>query len=533
MPERERPLARRGSGFAYRLHDASVCYLVFCTLPPARGPLFEKGLTLFSKTPAFLFLLCGLVPGAIPAAADIVTTTSITTATAPSALKSSQPLSRGGGGRAAARGAPMTLVEALALAEKNNEIGGIAEARIAQGEALLREAYGSLLPRVGVSATYSRGTRGAQTVGDGTTVLQTQTRDGLIGTGSVDMILFNAPAIPLVRSARRSVDATRLNAEDLRRALAFNVATAYFAVLSAETFEQAAFQRLDFAHATVAETTRRFGAGLASRNDVTRSELELATARFVQKEAENAVVKTRLALGFLMATEADRPLAPSIIPALDDVSNGKLVSAAHELRPDLRAQEELVEAARLRKQAPWLSLLPSLSVGGVYRALPGSGGDFRQTDWTVATTLSWILYDGGIRYARAAAYEAQFREVSLQTNTLRRQVAYDVRAAMADLETAEAALFQSRERSRVAAQNAEEVKARFAAGLATALEQADANASQFEADAEIARQDFSLRSAQLDLLRALGRWPAVQADDAPQTERQPASSPQDAPEESR
>ncbi len=59
----------------------------------------------------------------------------------------------------------------------------------------------------------------------------------------------------------------------------------------------------------------------------------------------------------------------------------------------------------------------------------------------------------------------------------------------------------------VAAQNAEEVRERFGQGLATALEQADATVARFEADAQLARQGFAARTAQLALAQALGLWP--------------------------
>nr|MBP7589152.1 hypothetical protein [Thermoanaerobaculia bacterium] len=58
-----------------------------------------------------------------------------------------------------------------------------------------------------------------------------------------------------------------------------------------------------------------------------------------------------------------------------------------------------------------------------------------------------------------------------------------------------------------ASQNAEEVRERFQNGLATALEQTDAQVSAFEAEVEVARQGFARDVADLALQRALGGWP--------------------------
>ncbi|MEO8349352.1 MAG: hypothetical protein ABI610_10600, partial [Acidobacteriota bacterium] len=52
--------------------------------------------------------------------------------------------------------APLTLAEALALAARNNERSGIAQARIDRARAIRREAYATLLPDVNVTGTFTR-----------------------------------------------------------------------------------------------------------------------------------------------------------------------------------------------------------------------------------------------------------------------------------------------------------------------------------------------------------------------------------------
>ena len=73
----------------------------------------------------------------------------------------------------------------------------------------------------------------------------------------------------------------------------------------------------------------------------------------------------------------------------------------------------------------------------------------------------------------------------------------------------------------MAEQNAREVRVRYSEGLATALEQADATASAFEASAELARQRFALGVARLSLSQALGRWPAESASEPSTTATEP------------
>lgn len=402
----------------------------------------------------------------------------------------------------------LTLQEALDLAARNNETAGIAQARLDRAKALRREAYATLLPDVTVTGTYTRRSREVTRDIDGESVV-IQARDALAGNATVDVALFDARTFPVARAASRSLHAQEFESFDLRRALAFDVAESYFAVLSAERLRDAATRRIGVAEATVGDAQVKLEAGLASRNELTRVELELATAQLARTEAENSVRTNRLLLGFLIGAPADRPLVEGGPSLLDATTPEEIEREAERLRPDLQAAALRAEALRLLAQEPLLRILPTLDLQGIYRGTNEAGLSGNDTDWNVAATLTWEVFDGGVRYAQAAARRAEFREASLATDQLRRLIGLEIRTARADLDTARAALEQAQVRARVAEQNAEEVRVRFGEGLATGLEQADAVVSAFEAEAELARQRFALRLAELSLLQAVGRWPST------------------------
>jgi outer membrane protein TolC len=419
----------------------------------------------------------------------------------------------------------LTLAEALDLAARNNETAAIAQARLDRARALRREAYATLLPEVTVTGTYTRRAREVTREIDGESVV-IQARDALAGNATVDVALFDARTLPVARAATRSLHAQEFLSFDLRRALAFDVAESYFAVLSAERLRDAATRRIGVAEATVADAETKLEAGLASRNELTRVQLELATARLARTEAENSVRTNRLLLGFLIGAPAERPLAEPEPSLLAEATPEEMEREAERLRPDLQAAALRAEALRLLAQEPLLRMVPTLDLQGIYRGTNEAGLSGNDTDWNVAATLTWEVFDGGVRYAQAAARRAEFREASLATDQLRRLIGQEIRTARADLDTAHAALEQAQVRARVAEQNAEEVRVRFGEGLATGLEQADAVVSAFEAEAELARQRFALRLAELFLLRSAGRWPSATPPAGPVPT---ASEPADAP----
>lgn len=417
--------------------------------------------------------------------------------------------------------APLTLAEALALAARNNERSGIAAARLDRARALRRQAYATLLPDVNVSGTFTRRSEEVtRTIDDDEVVVQAL--NALSGVATVDATLLDVRAFPLARSASRNLEAQENASEEIRRALAYEVAETFFGVLSAERLRGAASRRIEVAQATVSDARIRLEAGLASSNDLTRSELELATARLSLTQAESLVRTTRLSLGFLIGAPAERPLAePGAEPTDGDAE--ALERMALESRADLRELTLRAEALRLLALEPKLRFVPTLTLRGTYRGTNEAGLSGRETDWNLAALFSWEVFDGGVRYAEAAAREAEHREALLAADALRRQIGLEVRTARTDLETARAALDQAEVRARVAEQNAREVRVRYSEGLATALEQADATASAFEASAELARQRFALGVARLSLSQALGRWPAGAAPtpESPPTPAEP------------
>lgn len=400
----------------------------------------------------------------------------------------------------------LTLREALDLAAHNNEDVAIAEARVARARAIRREAYSAFLPDLTLTSTYTRRSREVTREIDGDTVV-VQAENAVNSAATLDLSLFDARAFPVARSTTRNLEAQEQASAEIRRTLAFDVAESFFAVLSAERLRDAAQRRIQVAGATVSDARIRLDAGLASRNELTRSELELATAQLANTQAQNGVRTTRLALGFLIGADADRPLEEPPPRPAEPREPEELERLAEERRPDLRAALLRAEAARLLAQEPLLRLVPSIGLRGTYRGTNEAGLSGRETDWNVATTLNWSIFDGGAAFAQRAARRAEQREAELVADALRRRISVDIRDARADLDTAQAALEQAEVRARVADQNAEEVRVRFGEGLATALEQADAAVSAFEAAAELARQRFALAISQFALRRAVGSWP--------------------------
>jgi outer membrane protein TolC len=407
----------------------------------------------------------------------------------------------------AVQGQDLTLARALELADASYETPSIARAQVARARAARRRVYADLLPTLSLSGTYRRRAREVVREVSGASVV-VQRQDAFSGGASADLTILDPTVFPRIVAASHAVDAAEHDAEDVRRTLWLDVAEAFFTVIASAGVLDAARERVTVADIEARAAAARLQAGLVNRNEVTRADLELGTARLELLRAENALLRARLALGFLIGTRPSRTLVEPEGPIVEVLPARQLVRDAISIRSDLRARRARVSEASALEVEPWLRIAPRLDATADASITNESGLRGDDTDWTLAITATWIVYDGGVRYADAAARSADLDALRLEADALERRIALEVRTALADLATATASVALAEERVRAADLNIDEVRQRFERGLVDALAMADATEQRYVAAADLAGQRLSLRLAELDLLRATGRWPA-------------------------
>lgn len=401
----------------------------------------------------------------------------------------------------------LTLEQALVRAQQVNENAAIARERMHQADGAKREAYAELLPTLRLEASYTPWSSEEDSYFDG----------GL----ALSLRLFDPSSVPRVRQANRLVEAERLDAGEIRRVLAFDTANSFYLTLAADSLEQAATRRLEVAEEALRQARLRAEAGLTERSTVTRSELESATARTELIRSRSTALKARYALFYLLGAEPGRLQADNTWPALqapEEVADKPaaftdLLAEAQRLRGDLLASQARAEAARFAADEPGTDTLPKLFLRAEGSYTDDATRTFRgdTTEWRTALVATWDLYDGGARYGRRERLASVAREQALVVEAARRRLGLELSNGLSDLATAIASVEQARVRVTVAQQNAEEIRIRFQQGLSTALEQADANVAEYEAQIELARSRFNQQQAQLTLDQVVGRWPAGQA----------------------
>jgi outer membrane protein TolC len=405
---------------------------------------------------------------------------------------------------AAPQGEPLTLEAAIEQALRVDEAALSAAERVRAAEARVGAARSRFLPDLALGGSWTRSTADDEAAAGGVG------RDGLAGFATLTLPLLDAPSFPLHRQARLEREGARFQADDTRRVVAFEVAGAFVGVLSSEQVGAAAERRVGLARATLDDARDRAAAGLVGSNDVTRAELELWSAERDLTRARSALDVARVQLAALVGGPVGTLAAPGALLEAAAAAEGDeeaLAAEARARRRDLRALELRFAAQQAFAEEPRLRLVPSLALSGGLRATAAEDLSAARDDAFVGATLTWALWDGGLRAAERRERLALAAIADLDRSALARSSTREVQEALVGVRAGQATTRLAQRAAAAARRNQEESTILYRQGLAPALAVADANLRLFEAEVDLARAGFDLAQALLALRRATGLDP--------------------------
>ncbi|MEI6369893.1 MAG: TolC family protein [Nostocales cyanobacterium ELA608] len=373
---------------------------------------------------------------------------------------------------------PISLSQALELAKRNNNDLQVSVLRLEQSKSVLREAQAALFPSVDLSADVTN----SRNVGTTLQFDQARTTNPLVGDPPSNTTLSGTAQIKYdiytsgrrngaIQEAEERIRVQELDVERQSEEIRLNVSKAYYDLQQTDENVRISQSAVENAQASLKDAMALEKAGVGTRFDVLRSQVNLANS---QQDLTNAISQQQI---------ARRKLAPLLnLPQSVSISAGDPVKlaglwqhpleqsivTAYQNRPELQqnlAQRKIGEAQI--KQA-LSSSGPQVSLVGRYNLLDQFHDQTSVSDgYSLGLQASINLYGGGAGTARAAQAktsiaiaETQFSE---QRNQIRFQVeqAYSTQASsLENVQTSNVALEQAKESLRLA-------RLRFQAGVGT------------------------------------------------------------------
>ena len=406
-----------------------------------------------------------------------------------------------------------TLEECLAIAVGNHPSLRAAGATVHAAEQRVWQSVSGYLPQVGGNYDFQRRSTsiGART---GTNAGGQSSTFNFHNAGlSFSQVLFdfgrNLAAIRAAQASERSAEA------DLRTQLdtvTFDVKRRYFDLLAARRLLGVATATVRQSQQQADEAQARAAVGLAPKFDVTRAQVQLANSELDELTAGNAVAVARESLRNALGLTAplDFDIADSLEVATIAVDAAKAVDAAYANRPELQSLLEQQVAFEEEIKRLKRDYLPSINGGGAYN---WSGTDYPlQENWTIGASLNISLFNGGLTTAQVGEAEANLAALQYDAESLRQNVALEVREAVLDLRRAAESIGVAAKGVGQARESLELAQGRYRTGVGNIIEVTDAQAALTSAEASHVQALYGYRTALATLERAVGR--PVGAEDA-------------------
>lgn len=431
-------------------------------------------------------------------------------ATSPTAVRASVALPPAPGGPPPRA---LTLGEAARLAARQSALAEAARYRVDEAQARATQARSALLPSL--RATASDGKRTFNTASFGLPLPGVPPTGAVIGPvrnvdvrGRVEANVLDVAAVQRLRAARTQVRSTSAEATNSAEQAAQIAAGAYLRTLRADELVRARSADSALAFDLLQIAGHQLTAGVGVGLDVTRAQAQLAQARAqliaARNESDRAHLDLLRSLGLTLETSVALSDSLAGLATVDSLpSETEAIARALRVRPDVRAADEQLAAARQQVSATRAERLPTL---GVFGDDGGNGLNYGHllNTYTYGVQVSVPVFEGFRREGRVEEQSAVARELDVRARDIRQQASIEVRGALLDLASAREQVDATRERLRLADQELAQARDRFRAGVAGNADVITASINLNTARNSVIDALTAYQNARVSLARATG-----------------------------
>jgi outer membrane protein TolC len=431
---------------------------------------------------------------------------------------------------------PITLEQAIELAQRNNRQLEQAQFQVERSRATLREQQAQWYPNIDLqtSLTRQKNEQPQQQLFTQSNELESRESTSLGGTLQISYDLFtNGLRAAQIRAAERQLRSDELELEAVLEQLRLDVTNDYYNLQEADESTRINEAAVRNAEVSLRDTQAQERAGLGTRFDVLQAQVELANAvqNLTNSRQQQQVSRRQLAQRLSIAQSADIVAAdPVQVAGSWSLPLEDSIVLAFRNRAELEQQLVQRELNQQQRRAALASRGPTVSLTAQYNVQDTLNDDTDIAEsYSIGAGVQWRLFDGGAARARARQEEADIAISESRFAEQRNAIRFDVEQAYTSLlanreniETATAALEQARESLRLA-------RLRFQAGVGTQSQVIDAEAALTRAEGNRVQAILGYNRSLASLQRAISNLAPYTPATASGTSASPSSLSQKSP----
>jgi outer membrane factor, OMF family len=408
----------------------------------------------------------------------------------------------------------ITLNQAIELALKNNRELQTARQTLERTQAELDEANTAWFPTLETELTLNRTTQAQEQGFLSPTPNQLEDVDSTNFTGRLDLnygIYTGGRRGATIALAERTLQRQKLEVERVAEQIRFQATNLYYELQNADAQVSISQAAVDDATQSLRDAQLLEKAGLGTRFDTLRSEVDLARAEqgLTTDISGQRVARRRLTEILSVGQQVELAAADEIQPAGDwQLTLEESIVQAYKNRAELEQQLLDREIADNNRQIALADIRPQVSFFAQYNVNNNfdDSTDFAD-DYAVGARMNWTLFDGGSANARARQEESNRdlaeTEFARQRNEVRREVEeayYQLDANQDNIATTQLNVDRATESLRLA-------RLRFQAGVGTQTEVIDSQRDLTDARSQYLQAVIGYNQSLNQLQRAVSNQP--------------------------
>ena len=437
----------------------------------------------------------------------------------------------------------ITLEQAIKLSLKNNKELQVARIQVESAEAALSQQRASLFPTLGLGSRLSYSDSAfldsifEQQGGANSLVTSDDSFDFDADLSINYDIYTGGQRGASIRAAEKQLRATELDLETSTEDTRLETASNYYSLQDSDAQVKIEESAVEDAQQTLKDAQLLEKAGLGTKFDVLRAEVELAQAqqRLSTAIANQNIARRQLAETLSVSHNSDLSTADAIEEAGNwELSLPQSIIQAFDNRAELEQFLLQKEIAQEQKTISLSSVRPTLSANGSYAFNDDFNDNFDSTDnYQIALQAQWNFFDGGAARAGARQSEKDIEIAETQFADQRNQIRFGVEQAFFGLEANEKNIGTATKEVDLAEESLRLARLRFQAGVGTQTDVIEAQTQLTTARGNLLSSIIDYNQSYADLQRQVSNNPEDEASEIPEDEAPeiPEDSLQDLPQQ--
>ncbi|MFC1478380.1 TolC family protein [Candidatus Margulisiibacteriota bacterium] len=419
---------------------------------------------------------------------------------------------------------PLTLPECIGTALSQSPKMIIAEEKLNAVRAQKTQAFGTALPTLKLTSSYTKMTNPYE---DFTAELAPlfaalmPTANISMSTGedmeqyqtalSFTQVLWGAHVIPVILAADIALKQAENNFQREKQNTTLETTKAFYAVLKARRLLGIIAQSAELLSSHLYRVQTMKEVGMATEAHVLQTKLQLAQLQQQVIQLDGAVEIAGYAFNNTLGYDLDSPVMLDDRSSINSPSTNinYLLGKARASRPDILSMQKLIKILETNLHVVGSPQWPAIVFTASYDWTDYDRFTYEQGNqgwmWTVAG--SWSLFDGWQTPAKVEEAAAGLRQMKKTYEQLLTGVILEVKMALQNVKIAERKLEAAKYEVEIASQNYDATMVRFEHGAGSNLDVLDAQTKTMSAQSTLANAKYDYEIAKAALWNAIGEGP--------------------------